>query len=151
MDNLKQGHQYVEHGRHKGQTRLAIHCQSVPNPLPITDDRDQRQGRFDLHTLVPSAFLANLHVLGNTVLVAKTVIRWRNGLSITSFYQRVEALIVAIHRVPIPGDHPTKVIQQPATLASNAPAAFILAFFCPLAVDCGLGGWKKSVQSDSCH
>ena len=129
MEKVKQVHQDVEHGSNKGQTRLDIHRQSVPNPFQITDDRDQRQGRFDTHPLVPRAFLANLHVLWNTVLVAKTIIRQRHGLSIKSFSQRVKALIVDIHCVPIPGDYPTEVIHQPAQLDSNAPAACIFAFF----------------------
>ena len=81
---------------------------------------------------MPRAFLANRHVRWHTVVVATTIICQRNGLSIKLFYQRVEALIGASHRVPLPGDHPTQGIHQPAQRDATAPAAFILAFFASL-------------------
>ena len=132
MNKAEQVHKHIEHDRHEGQTRLNVYGQSLPNSFQVAGDCDQRQNGFDTHAFVPSSFLANLHVFWNAVLVSKTVIRQNDGFADKGIYRRVEALIVHIHGVPFPGDHPTKVVQQPAKLDSNTPATFVAAIFAHL-------------------
>ena len=128
MKGVKQILENVEHGGYKSQASLDINRQAMSNPLQLTDYGYQGESGFDKQASIPSSFLADFHVFRNTVSIPKTVISQHKGLTNHGFHQRIEVLIVYIHRGPIPSDHPTKIIEQPAKLDAHTPAAFILAF-----------------------
>ena len=132
MNKMEQVQEYDEHGRNKGQTRLDVSSQTVPNSFQITDNCNQEQGCFDTYALIPGSFLTNLHIFRHTVSVLETVVCQNNGRADEGFHQQMKTFIVHIHGVSVPGNNPTKVIREPTELDSNTPAALISTFFAHL-------------------
>jgi len=55
----------------------------------------------------------------------------------------VEALVIHIHRVPVPADYPAHIVQQPTEFDAYAPTPFVPAFLADLKGTAPLADWEN--------
>src|SRR6266566_171099 len=111
---MKEREQDIEHSHHRSQTSLDVGPEAMMDALEVADDGDHRQRRFDTHALIPGAFGTQFAVVRNALGTAEAIVSQHNALPVHLLNHRVEALIVDIHGVPIPGYHLALLIEQKA-------------------------------------
>src|SRR6266498_5010575 len=111
----------------------------------VTDEGQHREDGFDTHAFIPSSFLADFHVFGNTVFVSKAEICQGDGLSDKGFDDRMKMLVVHVHGGPIPIDDSAYIIQQHTNLDSNAPTSFVAPLFSNLLLTPSGPDWEQQL------
>jgi hypothetical protein len=71
MTPVKQLQQDVEHSHDISQVHLNVSGQTMTDPFQVTNNRQHGKDRFNTHPLIPSAFLADFHVLWNAFFGSK--------------------------------------------------------------------------------
>jgi len=138
--------QNIEHGRDTTQPGCDVIAKAVANTFQIADDSDHGESSFDKHTLVPGAFLAQVHIGWDAVLAAKAVIGKDDAGVRDGFSHMVKVLVVCIHAIPGPTDHTAILVQQPAELDSNRPPPFIPVFLANLLGTAPFADWKQQLN-----
>lgn len=132
MKLIKQDQQRIEQRNDRGQTRLNEDLQTMVDPLEATNDCDQGERSLHHHAVIPYAFCTQFAVLWRAAFLAKAVISRDDATPTELQHKRLELIVRDIHRIPIPGHHLSKAIENPAQLDATAPTAFIPGFFAEL-------------------
>lgn len=132
MELMKHSQQHIEQRDHRGQTSLNVGFQTMKDPLEATDDGGQRERGFHRHAIVPCALWAQLAVLWHPAFLPKAVVGQHDAASAERLDQFMELVIWRVHGIPIPVDHLTEAIENPAQLDTNAPSSFVFGFLAEL-------------------
>src|ERR1700742_2107444 len=119
--------QQVENRHQKTQSHLKIVPYPMLHLLALTHSRHQRKHALDHHPHIPSAALADFHILRVAIFAMKSRVRTDDHSSCKRFQQRMELRVrdIGCRRLPT-ADRPP-LIQHHTEFAADDPARIRLA------------------------
>src|SRR5664279_3608838 len=109
-----------------------VNCTALGQMLEPTDARRQREQGFNEHPLTPGFVFTKLEVECRLARLLEAKIAQDNRFLIELMGEWAKGLVVDIRCVPVPSDDFASVIDQPAQLDPDNPAAVAFAFLADL-------------------
>ena len=91
---MEERQQDIEHCGNGSQAGLNVGSEAVANTLQIADHGNHRQGRFDVHAVIPGAFGTQFEIVGHAVGIAKAKVGKDDGFLFKLFGQVQEGLVM---------------------------------------------------------
>src|SRR4051812_4825789 len=96
--------------------------------LEVKHTGQKTENRLDDHALAPRLHCTDLQITRRFARFDKTSVAQRNRVAVELMRQWAKTLVMHIGAIPIPSDDFTSVVDQPAQLGSDNPAAVTFAF-----------------------
>jgi hypothetical protein len=125
MKLMKETEEDIEKGSSTRQASEEVEVGAVMKVFQITDDREHRQGGFDQHALIPSAFGTQLEIGRQALSRAKAQVRQDDRAAFEWGDHRMKVLVGSVERCRRPIDHLPPVVEDPAQAHTNRPTAFV--------------------------
>lgn len=119
----------IEKRDRKGESHLEIRPDSLPQMFQFANLRQQRENRFDQHSVVPLAAPTDFQIFRLIDSAPKAGVRQNNHFPDHSFDERQKLLVGDIRRFNLPVGDESELVGQKAELAADNPFPRSEAFF----------------------
>jgi hypothetical protein len=113
--------QNIKHCNGVSESHLKIRPNSLAQMFQFTNLREQRENRFDQHSIVPLAALANLQIFRLIDFASKAFVRQDDHFVLNGFDERQEFLIGNIRRFHRPIGNESELVRQNTELSADNP------------------------------
>src|ERR1700733_12450451 len=111
-----------------GEVSRQIMSRAMKQAFQVKDAGQEAENGLNNHPFTPGLHLTDFQVLGGFADFDKASVTQSNGLLLELVSQGTKALVVNVSGIPVPGNHLSLSVDQPAQLGSNNPTPIRLAF-----------------------